>query len=159
MQSQKDNIIHQGMDNMLLWKHKVFYLQAATYPWTQLTKALDCFSNTVQLMTATAVRSLQISGSYSCIMRLAIYCYTETLKRHRRKLSLGCVLPKTLQRGTLLCQPEETIPKTWGWPGCSPTLRVTKRIHSSARLQHTGALHEKADLIPRKLLFTWMPPL
>lgn len=158
MQSQKNNIIHQCIC-VLLQKHKGFSLQAATYPWTQLTKALEHSSNTVQLMTATAVCSLQISGSYSCIMRLVIYCYRKRLKRHRKKLELGCVLPKTLQRETLLCQPGETIPKTWGWPGCSPTPGVTTRIHSSARLQHTGALYEKANLIPRELLFTWMTPL
>lgn len=96
---------------MLLWKHKVFYLQAATYLWTQLTKALDCFSNTVQIMTATAVHSLQISVSYSCIMRLAIHGYTETLKRHRKKLSLGCVLPKTLQRGLYCGSQKRLSPK------------------------------------------------
>lgn len=58
---------------------------------TQFTEALGCFSNTVQLMTDTAVHSLQIFGSYSHIIRLAIYCYIETLKRHRKDyLPLTC---------------------------------------------------------------------
>lgn len=152
MQSQKYNIIHQ-CNRVLLWKHKGFYLQAATYPWTQLTEALGCFSNTVQLMTATAVCSLQISGSYSCIMRLAIYCYTETLKRHRKKLSLGCVLPKTLLRGTLLS------PKHEDGLGALPPLGSPREFTPVPGYSTQEALHEKANLIPRELLFTWMPPL
>lgn len=155
MQSQKYNIIHQC--NLCTSTEAQRFFSSSSYlPLNTTHKSTGALQ---QLMTATAVCSLQLSGSYSCIMRLVIYCYRKTLKRHRKKLPLGCVLPKTLQRETLLCQPGESIPKTWGWPGCSPTLGVTKRIHSSARLQHTGALYEKANLIPRELLFTWMPPL
>lgn len=66
-------------------------------------KALGHFSNAVQLMMYTAVYSLQISGTYSHIMGLLIYCYMETLKRHRKDyIPFVCnwVCPsKTLQWG------------------------------------------------------------
>lgn len=120
MQSQKNNIIHQCIC-VLLQKHKGFSLQAATYPWTQLTKALEHSSNTVQLMTATAVCSLQISGSYSCIMRLVIYCYRDW-RDTERNLNLGVSFQKHC-KGRLYCASQEKLsPKHEDGLGALPPL-------------------------------------
>lgn len=85
-------------------------------------------------MTDTAVHSPQIFGSYSRIMRLVIYCYIETLKRHRKNyLPLTCnwvCHSKNTTKGDFIVPARRRLsPKHGGDLGALPPLG-SPRIHS-----------------------------
>lgn len=73
-------------------------------------------------MTDTAVCALQISGSSNCIMRLVIYCYTETLKRQRK--TCNWVRPsKNTAKGDFIVPARRRLsPKHEGSLGALPPL-------------------------------------
>lgn len=56
---------------------KVFTFKQLLTPEHNLWKHWAASGILLQLMTDTAVPSLQISGNYRCIMRLVIHCYTD----------------------------------------------------------------------------------
>lgn len=73
-------------------------------------------------MTDTAVGSLQISGSYSHIMRLVIYCHTETLKRQKETCNWACPSKNTAKWDFIVPARRRLPPKHEGGLGDLPPL-------------------------------------